>query len=45
MDFKSGMLVFQYTTKEKQNHRITEYFGLEGTIKIMLFQLSCHGQG
>jgi len=26
-------------------HRITEWFGLEGTLQIIWFQLPCHGQG
>jgi len=26
-------------------YRITEWFGLEGTLKIIWFQLPCHGQG
>jgi len=26
-------------------HRIIEWFGLEGTLKIILFQPPCHGQG
>jgi len=29
----------------KINHRITERFGLEGTLKTISFQLPCHGQG
>jgi len=28
-----------------QNHRIVEWFGLEGTLKIIWFQPLCHGQG
>ena len=28
-----------------QNHRITEWFGLEGTLKIIRFQPPCHEQG
>jgi len=28
-----------------QNHRIIEWFGLEGTLKIIWFQPSCHEQG
>jgi len=27
-----------------QNHTITEWFGLEGTLKIISFQSPCHGQ-
>jgi len=30
---------------ESQNHRITEWFGLEGTLKIIWFQPPCHEQG
>ena len=26
-------------------HRIIEWFGLEGTLKIIWFQAICHGQG
>jgi len=29
----------------KCNHRITEWFGLEGTLKIIWFQPPCHEQG
>ena len=28
-----------------KNQRITEWFGLEGTLKIVWFQIPCHGQG
>ena len=27
------------------SHRIIEWFGLEGTLQIILFQPPCHGQG
>ena len=30
---------------ESQNHRIIEWFGLEGTLKIIWFQPPCHEQG
>ncbi|KAK4827689.1 hypothetical protein QYF61_020823 [Mycteria americana] len=29
----------------QQNHRIIEWFGLEGTLKIIFFQPTCHGPG
>jgi len=29
----------------RDDHRITEWFGLEGTLKIIWFQPRCHGQG
>ena len=33
------------THKLQSNHRITEWFGLEGTLKIIQFQTPCLGQG
>jgi len=33
------------TVRSTQGHRITEWFGLEGTLKIIRFQPPCHEQG
>lgn len=38
-------LYVYFTKQQKKPHRIIEYFGLKGTLKILSFQLPCHGQG
>jgi len=31
--------------RKMQNHRVIEWYGLEGTLKIIWFKPPCHGQG
>jgi len=38
-------LTLTHQQKEICYHRIIEWFGLEGTLKIILFLPPCHGQG
>ena len=40
---KKTMLVIKYVSLEF--HKLTEWFGLEGTLKITWFQPPCHRQG
>ena len=39
------MTVKQEQSRTKQYNRIIEWFGLEGTLKIIWVQPPCHGQG
>jgi len=42
--FPSKITDLQVTT-ELRNHRIIEWFGLEGSLQIIEFHPLCHGQG
>ena len=43
---KRGVLLFALKPAEHQaDHRILEWFGLEGTLKTIWFQPPCHEQG